>query len=168
MIGTRVRETRLPPPTLVDGAPDARRGAPPLSPAHGTSLATTAGITAVITVVAAVSVLAQTAALAGVRALLAQLAVAALLLGAGGLYLGRNHIGRALDLAADPRAAAIAAARGLARFHLGMAGVFAGAGLAAATRLTGALGWIAPAAGGLLAAIALVRSLGWMIEARRR
>lgn len=145
---------------------------PPLSPAHGTSLSTTAGITAVITLVAAVSVLAQCSGLDGAPALLAAGALLALVLGAGGLYAGRNEIGRALDLAAhDAGASAVAAARGLSRFHLGMAGVFAGAGGAAAARLPLArspVGWVVPAAALAGALCALVQAASWSREARRR
>jgi hypothetical protein len=145
---------------------------PPLSPAHGTSLGTTAGITAVITVVVALSVLAQCSHLSGLPAVLAPLSLVALVLGAGALYDARNEIGRALDLAStDARESGIAAARGLTRFHLGMAGVFAGGGLAAAFRFPlneSALGWIAPALALLMSGVALARALSWFLEARRR
>jgi hypothetical protein len=145
---------------------------PPLSAPHGTSLGTTAGITSVITLVAAVSVVGQCANLAGVAAALAACALIALILGAGSLYLARNGLGHALDLAAhDAAAAGIAAARALTRFHLGMAGVFAGCGFACAFRVAlprgGAL-WLVPAAAFLVALIAAVHAAGWAREARRR
>jgi hypothetical protein len=145
---------------------------PPLSPAHGTSLGTTAGITAVITVVAALSVLGQIGNRSGVAGALAAGALIALLLGAGALYEGRNEIGRALDLApGDAKASAVAAARGLFRFHLGMAGVFAGGGFAVASRIATqgrAAVWLVPAAALGAAAVALVRAVSWAREAARR
>ncbi len=146
---------------------------PALSPPHGTSLGTTAGITAIITLVAAVSALSQSADLDGPRAVLAALGVTALVLGAGGLYAGRNQIGIALDFAAsqDPAAAGVAAAAGFLRFHLGMAAAFAGTGLTAVYRLAlpqGGIAWLAPLAGAVLALLAFRQALGWRQELVRR
>ncbi len=145
---------------------------PPLASQHGTSLATTAGITAVIALVAALSVLTQCVALTGGGAALAACSLAALVLGAAGLYAGRNAIGLALDFAAsDAAASEHAASRGLACYHLGMAGMFAGAGLAVTARFAlghGALVWLAPAAAFAAAAYALWNAGGWAVEARRR
>ncbi|MBM3266258.1 MAG: hypothetical protein FJZ01_01300 [Candidatus Sericytochromatia bacterium] len=147
---------------------------PPLTPPHGTSLASTAGITAVITVVAAASVLAQCARLSGMGAILGMLAVACLIAGAGGLYVCRNRIGMALDLAATPEggpAAGVTAASGLTQFHLGMAGVFAGIGLAAAVHLAlplGGIAWVAPAGGGVFFILSLAKASAWHREAGRR
>jgi len=145
---------------------------PPLSAAHGTSLGTTAGITAVISVVVAVSVLGQCGGYVRPHADFAACALGALVLGAAALYRARDEIGRSLDLAAsDPRDAGIAAARGLTRFHLGMAGVFAGCGIAAGLRFStmpSALGWLMPAIAGVVAAGALARAWSWAREARRR
>jgi lysylphosphatidylglycerol synthetase-like protein (DUF2156 family) len=145
---------------------------PPLSPAHGTSLGTTAGITAVITLVAALSLLGQCSGLSGAPAVLAACAVTALLFGAAMLYAGRNDIGQSLDLAAhDAPAAGRRAARGLARFHLGMAGVFAGGGCAAAFRLAlphGGVAWLAPIAALAATVVALLRAASWALESRRR
>jgi hypothetical protein len=145
---------------------------PPLSAPHGTSLGTTAGITAVITLVAAVSVLGQCGGLAGAAAALAAGAVAALVLGAASLYLARNAIGHALDVTShDAAAAGVAAARGLAWFHLGMSGVFTGCGLACAYRIAlpqGGAFWLVPAAGFLVALAAAGRAVTWLGEARRR
>ena len=144
---------------------------PPLSPAHGTSLGTTAGITAVIAVVAAVSVWGQRRDLFGRAALLADAALVAFALAAGWLYSGRNEIGRALDLApGDGKGSGVAAARGLARFHLGIACVFTGAGLTAAFRLRADAGleWLMPAVPFAFAAVALGKAIAWAGEARRR
>lgn len=145
---------------------------PPLASQHGASLATTAGITAVIALVAALSVLTQCVALTGVAASLAACSLAALVLGATGLYAGRNAIGLALDFAvSDAAASEHAASRGLARYHLGMAGMFAGAGLAVTARFAlghGALAWLAPAAAFVAATHAAWNALSWTAEARRR
>jgi len=145
---------------------------PPLSAAHGTSLGTTAGITAVICVVVAIGLLGHCGAYRGWLADLAACALVALLLGALALYLGRNEIGRALDLAAtDAGASGVAAARGLARFHLGMAGLFAGCGLAGAVRfhsMSSPLGWLVAALGAVITAMALARAWTWAGEARVR
>ncbi len=144
----------------------------PLSPAHGTGLGTTTGITSVITLVAAVSLLGQCGHLAPLEAALAASSLGCFVLGAGGLYLARNWVGLALDQAAvDPKAAAVAAARSLTRFHLGMAGVFAGCAFATAFRLGlpyGRLAWLAPLAAGGLAVRAVLNGVDWVREARRR
>jgi hypothetical protein len=133
------------------------RSRPALSAGHGASLSTTAGITAVITGVLAVALLAQAGptphGLAGPT-------IACLVAGAGGLYAARNAVGQALDAAADPARAARLGARALMRYHLGMAGVFAGLAGAAAWRL-GNAGWPAAGVAGLLALAALVRALAW-------
>ncbi|MFN3428729.1 MAG: tetratricopeptide repeat protein [Candidatus Sericytochromatia bacterium] len=75
---------------------------PPLSGPHGASLATTAGITAVITGVVATAVIAQTPPTPGWPATLAAGSSAALFVAASTLYAARNAIGLALDHAADP------------------------------------------------------------------
>lgn len=145
---------------------------PPLSPAHGTSLGTTAGITAVISVVVALSLLGQCNALDGAAVLLASGAAVALVLGAGALYAGRNDIGRALDMgASDATGAGIAAARGLVRFHLGIAAVFAGCGAATAFRLSlphGGAAWLVPAVAAGMSAWALASAVSWWRELARR
>ena len=145
---------------------------PPLSPPHGAGLGSTTGITAVITLVAAVSVLGQCGNLAGVAAGLAACSLACFLLGAGGLYAARNWVGHALDLTPhDPAASGVAAGRGLTRFHLGMAGAFAGSGFASAFRLAlpyGGLAWVAPAAAAVLTGVALAQAMAWASETRRR
>jgi hypothetical protein len=145
---------------------------PALSPAHGTSLGTTAGITAVITLVLAASVMAQCRHAAGAPACVAGWAIALLILGAAALYAARNQIGRALDHAAsDVRASGVAAAYGLALFHLGMACVMAGTGLAAVFRMSvEALPrpWLVGGIAIAIAAISLVRAVAWVSEARGR
>jgi hypothetical protein len=152
--------------------PRGERATPGLSPPHGTSLGTTAGITSVISLVAAISVLGQCGNLSGLAAGLAACSLASLMLGAGALYAGRNLVGQALDLAAtDGGASGFTAARGLAFFHLGVALDFAGAGLAAAVRLSlpcGGITWIAPIAALAMTAFALSRAAAWAGEARRR
>ncbi|GAB4136892.1 MAG: hypothetical protein Fur0037_01680 [Planctomycetota bacterium] len=145
---------------------------PDLSAPHGTSLATTSGITAVITLVAAASILGQCADLAGPSTWMASFSLLSLVLGAGALYSGRNGVGSAMDLSpADPRRARIAAARGLALFHAGMALLFLGTAFGIGFRLAvprGGPAWLAPLAAALLALHAGSRALGWASEARRR
>ncbi len=151
----------------------ARSIDPPLSAGHGVSLSTTSGITSVITGVMAAALAAQVPAAADARVgLLAGGAIAALTVGAVGLYEARNAVGAAMDLApVDPARAAALAARSLAAYHLGMAGVLAGLALAAAWRVAlplGGLAWVAPAAAGLAALAAVVRAAGWCGVWRRR
>jgi hypothetical protein len=145
---------------------------PVLSPAHGAGLGTTAGITAVIAVVAAVSMLGQCRNVHGLAAMLGAAAVACFILGAGALYTGRNLTGQALDLAAtDPAASGISAARGLFYFHLGMTGMFGGGGFAAWFSfypLDNAMTLLASLAGFAMAAVALGNAGGWARELRRR
>jgi 4-hydroxybenzoate polyprenyltransferase len=145
---------------------------PTLTPAHGTALATTSGITSVISLVIALSVLGQCGGLSGGNLALAVCAALALFLGAGALYAARNQVGRALDSASgNPKESTIAAARALVRFHCGMAGVFAGCGFAAAFRLPLAESpavAIAPAGAFALAVAALVQAASWVREAGRR
>ena len=99
---------------------------PAVSPAHCASLSNTAGITAVVTGVAAVALAGQVpAAMTGIAGCFAASAFAGLVLGVAGLYAARNAMGEAMDRqATDPMAAAVLATRALARYHLGMAGVF--------------------------------------------
>lgn len=144
---------------------------PNLTPPHGTSLATTAGITAIIVTVAAMALLGQCSGLTGPAASLAGLAIAFLLASSGCLYLGRNEIGKALDLAAgDADASKQAAAAGFVWFHGGMAALFAGCAAAAAFRIglpLGGAGWLAPAVAGVLCVVAIGRAMGWSAESRR-
>lgn len=117
----------------------------PISGPHGASLATTAGITAVITGVLAASILAQCPAEPGTAGALAALTGGALALSAGLLYMARNAIGLALDHAGDPPLAGFWGGRGLRTYHAGMAALFLGMALAIAWRLAlvqGALGWL--------------------------
>lgn len=145
---------------------------PLLSPAHGTGLGTTAGITAVIAMVAAVSVLGQCRDLHGSMATLGASAASCFILAAGALYTGRNLIGQALDLAAvDQPAAGISAARGLFYFHLGMTGAFAGSGFVACFSfypLDSVITTVAALAGFAMAGSALVNVSSWARELRRR
>ena len=145
---------------------------PTLTPAHGTGLATTSGITAVIALVIALSILGQASQLAAVRLALAVSAVTALFLGAGALYAARNQIGHALDSAsASPSDSGIAAARALVRFHVGMAAVFAGCGFTASFRLPLAespVVGVAPLVAFAAAVMAIVQSASWMREVGRR
>jgi hypothetical protein len=145
---------------------------PTLAPTHGTGLATTSGITAVISLVIALSVLGQSSRLAGFELALAVSALIALFLGAGLLYAARNQIGQALDTASgNPRESTIAAARAFVRFHSGMAAVFAGCGFAAAFRLPLADSpavWIAPAVAFVFAVLGFVQAASWMGELGRR
>lgn len=145
---------------------------PPLSPAHGTSLSTTAGITAVISLVVGLSLLGQANRLAPLELGLASCSLLALLAGAGSLYAARNRVGHALDLAAaDAHASGIAAAQALVRFHCGMGGVFAGCGFAAGFRLPvfdAPAVAVAPLLGLGLAAAALVEAAAWNRELARR
>jgi len=145
---------------------------PPLSAAHGTSLGTTAGITAVICIVVAVGLLGHCGSYRGPLADLAACALVTLMLGALALYIARNEIGRALDLAAaDPHASGVAAAHGLARFHIGMGGLFAGCSLAGAVRflsMSSPLGWLVAAVGVVITTMAVARAWMWAGEARER
>jgi len=122
--------------------------------------------------VGAMALLGQCNGLKGVGGTLASLAVASFFAAAACLYLGRNDIGRALDLAGgDPPAAGKTAARGLAWFHCGMAVLFAGCGFAAAFRLglpLGGVAWLAPAVAGAMCLAALGRAFSWLQEARNR
>ena len=121
---------------------------PPLSGPHGASLATTAGITAVITGVVASSVIAQAPPTTGWPATLAAGSSALLFLAAAILYAARNAIGLALDHAADPVLSGYWANRAMRTYHAGMAAFFAGLALLAAWRLglpVGAVGWLASA-----------------------
>jgi hypothetical protein len=132
-----------------------------LSGPHGASLATTAGITAVITGVLAGGLLAQCPAIPGTAGVLASLAGAALALAAGLLYVARNAIGLALDHAGDPPLAAYWAGRGLRTYHAGMAALFLGMALAIAWRLglvQGAWGWLGTAIAGVMAVRAAGRA----------
>lgn len=143
-----------------------------ISPGHGASLATTAGITSVITGVMAAGLCAQVPAAAPAHvAACAGGAIAALAIAAGALYEARNALGAALDAAAsDPGRAPLLAAYAQSAYHLGMACVFAGLGLAAAWRLAlplGGVAWVAPAAAALAAGAALVRSARWADAWRR-
>ena len=156
-----------------------------LSPGHGASLSTTAGITSVITGVMAIGLAAQTptAAAAGLAAqassqpaglagLLAGLAIAALTLGAVGLYEARNAVCAAMDLTpSHPGQASVLAARALTTYHLGMVGVFTGLGLAACWRMALPLGgaaWVAPLAAALAALAAGYRAGIWFGCWRKR
>lgn len=145
---------------------------PPLSPGHGASLSTTAGITSVITGVMAAILAGQTPPAGAVEGPLACAAIGALALGAGGLYLARNAVCQAMDeQAAGLPGAGVWAARALMTYHLGMAGVFAGLALAASWRLAlphGALGWAGAVVAGAMAAKALAEALGWARETTRR
>ena len=145
---------------------------PVLSPAHGTGLGTTAGITAVIAMVATVAILGQCRDVHGFAATLGASAAACFILGAGALYTGRNLIGQALDLAAvDQIASGISAARGLFYFHLGMTGIFAGSGFVSWFSfypLDSAMTTLAPLAGFALVGVALRNAIEWAGEQRRR
>jgi hypothetical protein len=126
-------------------------------------LATTAGITAVITAVIAGGLLAQCPQIAGTAGVLASLAGSALALAAGLLYVARNAIGLALDHAGDPPLAAYWARRGLRTYHAGMAALFVGMALAIAWRLglvQGAWGWLGTAIAGAMAVQAARRAIG--------
>jgi hypothetical protein len=121
---------------------------PPLSGPHGASLATTTGITAVITGVVATAVIAQAPPTPGWPATLAAASSAMLFLAASALYAARNAIGLALDHAADPALSGHWSHRAMRAYHLGMAALFAGLALLAAWRLglaIGAIGWMATA-----------------------
>lgn len=145
---------------------------PPLSPGHGASLSTTAGITSVITGVMAAALAGQVPAAGAAEGPLACAAIGALAVGAAGLYSGRNAVCRAMDeQQAGLAGAPVWAARALATYHLGMAGVFAGLALAAAWRLAlphGALGWAGAAVAGAMAVRALASAGGWHQEMKRR
>lgn len=134
----------------------------PLSAGHAASLATTAGITAVITGVVVASILGQCANLAGTAAHLAAISLFFLSLAIGSLYGAREAIGQALDLmASEPQLARIPGLRGLFRYHLGMAGLFAGMSFAAAWRFLlpqGAFAWSVVLVLGGLAIIAFLRA----------
>lgn len=140
----------------------------PLSPAHGASLATTAGITSVITGVVAVSILGQGTGLKGGVGVLAAMTLACLSLAAGALYGAREAIGAYLDMVPhDPQLAKIPAQRGLARYHLGMAGLFAGLACASAWRLAlpqGGVAWSAVVVLGGLALVAAARSVRLVLK----
>jgi hypothetical protein len=145
---------------------------PELNPAHGASLATTAGITAVINLVAAVAMLAQCNALDALGASLAVAAGACFLLAAAALYNARNRVGDALDEAAasSPRAS-LASARGLLSFHLGMASALGGAGFTSVFRLARPLegyAWSVPLAATLGVAVCLREAWSWYGELRQR
>lgn len=145
---------------------------PALSPPHGTGLGTTAGITAVISVVSAVSILGQCHGVQGLGSVLGASAAACFIAAAALLYAGRNLIGQALDLAAtDPAASGVTAARGLTFFHLGMAAIFAGSGFAACFclyPLDRLIIVLAPIAGFVAVGVATGNAAGWWREARRR
>lgn len=121
---------------------------PPISGPHGASLATTAGITAVITGVVAASVIGQTPPTPGWPATLAAASSAALFVAAATLYAARNAIGLALDHATDPPLAGYWSHRAMRTYHAGMAALFAGLAVLAAWRLGlshGQIGWVATA-----------------------
>lgn len=117
-----------------------------LTPAHGGSLATTAGITSVITMVMAASLLGQCNGLTGPAQLLAAGTLLALVLGAGLLYSAREAIGTALDVGpGDAPVYQALATRGFALYHFGKACLFMGLALGLAWRLAlplGELGWL--------------------------
>lgn len=145
---------------------------PALSPPHGTSLGTTAGITAVIVTVGAMALLGQCNGLTGTAAIMAAAAITFYFASAGCLYVGRNFTGMALDLAAsDPAAGNLAAARGLTWFHAGMAALFSGCAFAAGFRLgltQGGVAWVAPAIALIFGLAASSRSSAWAKETRLR
>jgi len=118
-----------------------------LSPGHGGSLATTAGITSVITMVLAASLLGQCNGLTGHAQGLAAATLLLMVVGAGLLYQAREVIGQALDLGpSDPQVAHAASRRGLALYHFGKASLFVGLACGAAWRLAlpfGELAWLA-------------------------
>jgi len=127
-----------------------------VSPGHGTSLATTAGITSVISLVAVVSLMAQGQALSGWARTGFAAGLAVILLGAGLLYLARGAVGRSLDFQASGQGeiARRYGERALWRYHLGMALLFAGLALTAAGRYA-----LPAAASGLLSLCALWRTV---------
>jgi len=145
---------------------------PALSPPHGTSLGTTAGITTVVSMIAAVSMLGLCRNATGFAVNLGAFAGACFILGAGALYTGRNLIGQALDLASTaPGVSCIAAARGLCWFHLGMAGIFGGSGFAAwfgLYPLENVIVLLTPIAGFAMVAVALTNAASWTREVYRR
>lgn len=144
----------------------------PLSGPHGASLATTAGITSVISGVMAIGLLAQTpdpgdpaGSLAGVTA--------ALLVGAAiGLYVARHRVCLALDWAPlDPEESSLEGARALGAYHGGMAALFAGLAVGVVWRIAlvhGAFGWLAAAAAGLGGLGAMGQALHYRRVARLR
>lgn len=140
----------------------------PLSAGHGTSLSTTAGITAVISGMATVALFGQcpaaTAPLAA-RALSAG-AATLLMLAAIALYAARNGVGEALDRAGGP-GAGVLAARALIRYHAGMASFFGGLALAAAWRL-GTFGGLAALVALGMAGAAIKQTLRWRAIAQAR
>lgn len=117
-----------------------------LSPGHGASLATTAGITSVITMVMAASVLGQCNGLTGAAQTLAAGTLLALVLGAGLLYSAREAIGTAMDVGpGDPAAFRALAGKGLASYHFGKACLFLGLACGIAWRVAlphGELAWL--------------------------
>ncbi|MFP5503378.1 MAG: hypothetical protein ACLGIN_12890 [Candidatus Sericytochromatia bacterium] len=139
-----------------------------MSPGHGASLSTTAGITSVITGVMAAILAGQAPPAGAADGAIACAAIGALALGAGGLYLARNAVCQAMDAqAAGLEGAGVFAARALMTYHLGMAGVFTGLALAASWRLAlphGVLGWAGAAVAGVLAVRALAEALAWAGE----
>lgn len=152
------------------GGRKAARFLPP-GPVHGASLATTAGITSVITGVLAGGLLAQSPPAGSAEGAWAAAAVGLLALAATALYTARNRVARSLDLAAaEPELAAWWGLRALAIYHAGQAAFFAAFGAAALWRLAllhGALGWVAAAIAAVAALHALTQANGYRLEALR-
>lgn len=150
--------------------PGGRRAATPMSIPHGTSLATTAGITSVISGVLLVGLLAQAPPAGSPDGWLVSLAGLGLALAIVGLFIARNRVGLALDLAASsPELAAVWGARAQAVYHAGMAAFFAGLGCGVFWRLAaphGLIGTLAAAALGCGAVHALAQALTYRRDAR--
>lgn len=149
-----------------EAASIARPAAPPLSPGHGASLATTAGITSVITMVMAASLLGQCGNLSGSAQGLAAGTLGAMVIGAGLLYSAREAIGAAMDLApGDPALSRAMGRRGLTLYHFGKAALFAGLAFGVAWRLAvpfGALGWLGVLAAAGFAGAATLKAVRYL------
>jgi ABC-type uncharacterized transport system permease subunit len=135
----------------------------PLTAPHGASLATTAGITSSITLVATVAFAGQLTGLGDTARWLADIALSVWVAGSGLLWLARNAVGTALDLAgSDPVAARHAGRRGLVLFQLGVAADLTGIACTLAAKVAlvhGETAWLGVDVAGAFAVAACVQAV---------